>query len=267
MAAIIGQYGERLVVYHVVDEYTSYAGVPAAYAPVMREKEEQLLRAANVVITTAPALFESKSRLNSNVHLVANAVDYDGFQRALAGASPPERMAALPQPLIGYVGAINDKLDYDLLVSIAAQRRDWSVVMVGPARLQTAGDIASCDALRRLPNVHFLGKVDVPDVPRYIAACQVCLLPYKINERTRNISSLKMYEYLACGKPVVSTDVPAAHEVGEVARIAGAGQFVSAIAASLTDDAAAIERRKRVAAANTWDQRVETISAIVQHAL
>lgn len=267
MTGIIGQYDERLTVYHVVDEYASYAGIPAAYAPKMRASEKIMLRQADVVIATAPALYESKSRISANVHLVPNAVDYDGFQRTLATAQTPPEMAALPQPVIGYVGAINDKVDYDLLLMIARSRPDWSLAMVGRVAVQTAGDVAGYEALRGLPNVLFTGEAPVPDVPRYMAACRVCLLPYKINERTRNISSLKMYEYLACGKPVVSTDVPAAHEVGEVVRIAGGGDFVAAVAEALHDDPTAEEPRRRVAAANTWDQRVERISAILQQAL
>jgi len=138
---------------------------------------------------------------------------------------------------------------------------------VGRVALQTQDDIAACEELRRLPNVYFLGQAPVADVPRYMAACQVCLLPYKINERTRNISSLKLYEYLACGKPVVSTDVPAAHEVGDVVRVAASDGFVAAIAAALTDEPSAVAARRRVAAANTWDQRVEQISVILEQAL
>lgn len=267
MAAIIGQYDERLTVYHVVDEYTAYAGVPASYAPTMQACEADMLRRADVVIVTAPALYESKSRHSANVHLVPNAVDYDGFQRTLASTEAPADMAALPQPIIGYVGAINDKLDYDLLLKVALSRPDWSLALVGSVSVQTVGDVAGCEALRRLLNVHFLGLAPVADVPRYIAACRVCLLPYKINERTRNISSLKMYEYLACGKPVVATDVPAAHEVGDVVRIAGHDDTVQAIDDSLSEDPAVAARRRSVAAVNTWEQRVERISAIVEQAL
>ncbi len=267
MAAIIGQYNERLVVYHVVDEYTAYAGVTPSYAPIMRANEERLLARASVVITTAPSLLESKSRFNRNVHLVANAVDYEGFQRTLANGALPPEIAALAQPVIGYVGAINDKLDYALLAAVAAARPDWSLAMVGPVSVQTGDDVAGYAALRKLANVHFFGQAAVAGVPRYIAACNVCLLPYKLNERTRSISSLKMYEYLACGKPVVATDVPAAHEVGPVVRIAGAGDFVSAIDEALHDNPAAVAGRRSVAAANTWEQRVEAISDILSKML
>ncbi len=268
MAGIIGQYGERLVVYHVVDEYTAYAGIPAAYVAQMRADEARLLQRADVVFVTAPALLESKKRLNANVHLVPNAVDYDGFQRTLAAMPLPVSMSHLPPPVIGYVGAINDKLDYGLLVGVARLRPQWTLALVGPVDVRTPDDSAGVDMLRDLPNVHLLGAVHVADVPRYIAACHVCLLPYKINERTRNISSLKLYEYLACGKPVVSTDVPAAREGGGEVRLAGdPSAFVEAIQQAMSDDAAAAHRRQQLAAANTWEHRVAAISAILSEHL
>ena len=178
------------------------------------------------------------------------------------------------------MGAINDKLDYDLLAAVAAARPGLDAGPGGAGRCaHRRGSGRGWRRLRRLPNVHLLGQVAVADVPRYMAACRVCLLPYKLNERTRNISSLKLYEYLACGKPVVSTDVPAAHEVsddlgsdlgsdlgGMRLAIAGNERFVAAIEQALAgagDEA----RRLAVAQANTWDSRVEAISAIIQEAL
>lgn len=267
MAGIIGQYGERLVVYHCVDEYSAYSGMPAAYIPAMQAMEQQLLKRADVAIVTAPALYESKKPFSSNIHLVPNAADFDGFQRSLAGAETPVAMANLPRPVIGYVGAINDKIDYTLLWWIAASRPDWTIAMVGPVDVRTDEDKAGLAALRRATNVRFLGAVPVAEVPRHIAACGVCLLPYKGNERTRNISALKLYEYLACGKPVVSTDIPAAREGQDAVHIATPASFVSAITEAMNDNHAAAERRRQVAAANTWDQRVDMISEILSKAL
>lgn len=263
LAAIIGRYGERLVVYHVVDEYAAYGGIPAAYVPALQRWEQRLLRQAGVTIVTAPALLQSKSRHSANVHLVPNAVDYDGFQRRLAQGGIPGAIRGLPRPVIGYIGAINDKLDYGLLAALARSRPDWALALVGPVDVRLAEDVAGIAALRALPNVCLLGQVSVEDVPLYMAACDVCLLPYKINERTRNISALKLYEYLACGKPVVSTDVPAALEGQGLVRVAADQDFIAAVAESLVADHASAVQRQRVAAANTWDNRVDQISQIL----
>jgi glycosyltransferase involved in cell wall biosynthesis len=267
MVAIIGQYAERLVVYHVVDEYSEYAGIPRSYLSYQRQCEEQMLRQASVVITTAPALYESKRRDSGKTFLVPNAVDYDGFQRTLSDRVPSVALAALPQPVIGYVGAMNDKLDYDLLLAVAKARPHWSLALVGTANVGAAQDAAAFAELRSLANVHVVGAVAVAEVPAYMAACQVCLLPYKINERTRNISSLKLYEYLACGKPIVSTNIPAAAEGQGLVAVATSDDFVSAISEALRDSPSAAESRRKIAAANTWEQRVQTISQIVERAL
>jgi glycosyltransferase involved in cell wall biosynthesis len=267
MAGIIGRYNERLVVYHVIDEYTAYAGMPAQYLPVLRAQEERLLRRADVVVVTAPALLESKRQFSDNVYLVPNAVDFAGFRQTLAKPTVPEDMRALAQPVIGYVGAINDKLDYALLAAVAAARPAWTLALVGPVDVKTDSDRQALQALRLRDNVRLIGQVAVADVPLYMAGCRVCLLPYKVNERTRNISSLKIYEYLACGRPVVATDVPAAHEVGKVVSIAPADRFVAAIEQALAGPDGDVARRLEVAQANTWDSRVEAISQIIEEAL
>lgn len=264
MADIIGEYGERLVVYHVVDEYSAYGGIPATYLPTMQALEEQLLQRADVVFVTAPALLQSKGRFSRNVYLVPNAVDFDAFQRTLALHPLPEAMTSLARPLIGYVGAINDKLDYALLAEVALARPQWTLALVGPPDVRLPEDVTGLDLLCKLPNVRLLRAVGVSDVPRYIAGCDVCLLPYKVNERTRNISSLKLYEYLACGKPVVSTDVPAAREAMDEAKVAvDARTFVEAVEHALADEPQAAQRRKRIAAANTWEQRIESMGAVL----
>ena len=114
--------------------------------------------------------------------------------------------------------------------------------------------------------MHFLGRKKVDEVPRYIAACDVCLLPYRVNQWTRSIDSLKLYEYLACGKPVVATDLPAAQRFSEVVRVAtGEAEFLASMSAALNEDRPALQTaRRRVAAQHTWEQRVASISAAIE---
>jgi len=120
--------------------------------------------------------------------------------------------------------------------------------------------------LRALPRVHLLGRKRVEDVPHYIAACDVCLLPYRVNEWTRNIDSLKLYEYLACGKPVVATNVPAAQRFSDVVRIASSEmEFITAMNTVLNEDSPALRARRRyIAAQHTWDQRVASLSTAIE---
>ncbi|MGC8827387.1 MAG: glycosyltransferase, partial [Anaerolineae bacterium] len=119
--------------------------------------------------------------------------------------------------------------------------------------------------LRAIPNVHFLGQKPAEQVPHYIKALDVCLLPYRQNEWTRSISSLKLYEYMACEKPVVASDVPAARQFAELVYIVeGPAEAVPAVAQALADHPEDIRRRQRqVAQENTWRRRAETISDII----
>ena len=140
---------------------------------------------------------------------------------------------------------------------------------MGPITITDEAGQRALETLRTLPNVHLLGRKRIEDVPRYIAACDVCLLPYQINEWTRNIDSLKLYEYLACGKPVVATDVPAARRFSEVVRIAASREeFVASVATvQEKDDPTRQAKRRSIAARQTWDQRVESLSAVIEEQL
>jgi glycosyltransferase involved in cell wall biosynthesis len=272
MEIFIGRFDEKLVIYHIVDEYAGYGGVSATWRPVLQKMEEQLARRADLVFVTSPDLLERKRALNQKVVLVPNAVDYQAFA-ALADQGPkaalPADMANIRPPVAGYVGAINDKLDLPLLLQVAGKAPHWSFVLVGPITIQTMQGRQVLDALRALPHMHFLGPKSVADVPGYVAACAVCLLPYQINEWTKHIDSLKLYEYLACGKPVVSTDIPAARRFAEVVRIVkDEGEFVSSMNSALDEDGPAVRaRRRQLAAQNTWEQRVSVLSAAIEEGL
>ena len=266
----IGHFGEQLVIYHIVDEYSGYAGVSDSWRPVVRRMEEQLARRADLVFVTSPTLLERNRRLNESIFLVPNAVDYEAFSAILGSETqPPDDVASIPPPIAGYVGAINDKVNLHLLVQVSRRRTNWSVVLVGPVAVADNEAQRALEILEALPNVYLLGRKNVEDVPRYIAACDVCLLPYRINEWTRSIDSLKLYEYLACGKPVVATDVPAARRFSESVMVAAdEAEFAMGIDVALSEDGPVMQARRRaVAAQHTWDQRVESLSAAIEERL
>lgn len=202
--------------------------------------------------------------MESNVHWVPNAVDFRGFAQSLCGRQIPSDLAQLPQPIIGYVGAIKEKLDFDLLALVARAHPDWSIVLVGPVQLQRTSP--AFENLRRLNNVFLLGCKPVESLPLYIRACSVCLLPYVINDWTRHIDPLKLYEYLAVGNPIVSVDIPAARRFSDVLRIATSKEdFVGQIECALQEHDLDQRRvRQAIAAENSWDQRVAMISDIIQ---
>jgi len=266
-ADVIGQFGEKACVYQIVDDYAGYGGLSPERRTAFLERERRLIERADLVFVTSPALMESKGRHNPRTYLVPNAVDYEAFSRALEDPSLPADLEALPRPRVGYVGALNDKVDYALLRDLARARPDWSVVLVGPWAVRE--DASSFD-LRREANVHFLGKKDVALVPHYVKGLDICLMPYKLNEWTRSIDPLKMYEYLAAGRPVVSTPIPAAMAFSRWVSVADGEHFAEAVQAAMAqDDEAARAERRRVAAQHSWEARVEFIAsqlaAFLQH--
>jgi len=268
MADVIGRFGEKLVIYHIVDEYAAYeAEFTAVYSDARRDQVEKAERAlaaqADLVIVTSPSLLERKRAFNPNTHWVPNAVDYATFARvAEENPPPPADVASLPMPVIGYVGAINEKLDYDLLRQVAEAYPQSSLILVGPVDLRL--DFSGLQKIS-LPNVHLLGAKPVTEVPHYVHACQVCLMPYKRNEWTAHINPLKLYEYLASGRPVVSTAIPAVHGYEGVIAVADSPEsFCQQIGVALaSEDAEARRARMALAAQNTWDVRVARISELV----
>jgi glycosyltransferase involved in cell wall biosynthesis len=265
----IGQLGEKLIVYHVTDEYRAYPHY--ADRTAFQQEEEALLRRADLVIVTAPALLANRRPLNPRTYVVPNAVDYQGFQEALVqhrtDTSDNLCTSWLPRPRIGYVGALNEKVDYVLLADVARLRADWQIALIGATELLIQPDKAN--VLRGLPNVHWFGHRPVAQLPPIIADLDVCVLPYEINDWTGGIDSLKLYEYLACGRPVVSTDIPTARTFAGLVRVAhGPAEFVLQVEAALSEnDRVLTERRKAVAAANTWEHRVAQIEALLIQAL
>ena len=266
LGEMIGQLNEKLVIYHAVDEYAGY--VLEDLEPHTRRRaqrildmERRLLQRADLVFVTSPTLLESKRPWNPNTYLVPNGVDYRHF--AQPPQPPPADMASLPSPRIGYAGAINEKLDLALLTSLARARPHWSLILVGPVLFKRPEALAG---LHALPNVHFLGRKSLDELPAYMHSFDVCLMPYAHNLWTANINPLKLYEYLATGRPIVSTNIPAVRDFRDVVRIADNREaFLQAVERALSDhrpeDA---QRRRAIARQNTWDQRVETLSSIIQ---
>jgi UDP-galactopyranose mutase len=192
--------------------------------------------------------------------VLENGVSFSAYSEARTASSPPKDIADIPGPRIGYSGLIGKRLNLDMIADVAAARPEWSITMVGRV------DSRECEpALQRLsamPNVHLLGEKPPHQVPSYVCAFDVGLLPYAINLETRHISPIKMYEYWAAGVPAVGTDIPSVRRNRDAVSIADDAEgFVAAIASALVDFPAA-ERSQLLerASVNAWSDRVAQIS-------
>jgi glycosyltransferase involved in cell wall biosynthesis len=257
LVAALDRLPARLLVYDCLDAV-------AAHRPGQEEieaAESELARRADVVLATTPELEARMRRRNPRTVLVPNAADYDHFSRRIPpGAVPPE-LRVLPRPVIGYVGEVADWFDTFLVHALAVRQPRWSIVLVGPA---------TADARRALTdsNVHFLGRRPYSELPRYLAGFDCCLIPFRASPLTAAVSPIKLYEYLAAGKPVVSTPLPSVLPFEGDVLVAAGPRFLEAVEEAVRGarDAAAAEARRRRARAHTWDQRVARILEALQGA-
>jgi glycosyltransferase involved in cell wall biosynthesis len=196
--AMLGAFNEISVVYDCMDELSQFRFAH----PDLARRERLLLANADVVFTGGYKLYESKRRYHDNVHFFGCGVDVAHFSKArLSSTSAPQDIANLPSPVFGYFGVIDERIDYDLIASLAANSPGASVVMVGPV---VKVDPAS---LPKEPNIHWLGQRDYKDLPAYVKGFTTCLMPFALNEATEYINPTKTLEYMAAGKPIVSTAV------------------------------------------------------------
>lgn len=184
----------RGVVYDCMDELTAFKQAPRQLV----QRENALFKLADLVFTGGPSLYESKRHRHESVHCFSSSVDAAHFK---AGAADHPLQAGLPNPRLGWCGVIDERVNLELISDMAQARPDWQVVMVGPV---VKIDPAS---LPRHPNIHWLGQQGYADLPSFINGWDVCLMPFAINEATRYISPTKMLEYMACGRPSVSTPI------------------------------------------------------------
>lgn len=218
----LGQVAAASVVYDCMDELANFRYAP----PDMGRREQFLLSRADVVFTGGHHLFESKSRQHPNVHFFGCGVDVNHYGKAtLAETAIPAPVANLPRPIFGYFGVIDERLDYYLLEHLAKRRPDASIVMIGPlAKIER-------HMLPSVPNIHWLGQQAYADLPAFLKAFDVCLMPFALNEATQYINPTKTLEYIAAGKPVVSTAVPdVVHNYTSIVDVAGSHEeFVLAV--------------------------------------
>ena len=246
------------IVYHCVDDIAAQKGVAAA---AFRDAEAHFAARADLVLASAPALAERMRTLNRRVFYAPNVADTDRFATALEDGPTDAALAALPRPRIVFTGAVvATKLDLELLEGVARARPDWAIALVGPIG---AGDPRTdISALERLPNVHLLGARPYASLPEVLRGADAALVPYAINELTRSVFPMKVYEYLAAGLPVVTTALPALDATPGVIVASDAPATVAAVERALAEDGPEARRARSLAVrGNSWDARLEEISS------
>ncbi len=265
---LLGACGEQLSVYHCVDDFQAaeqfnhYRRV-AAYDT--SKSEEFLARSVDVALASAQPLFERWRTVNANTYLMPNVADTALFRQALEPGSEHPVLAGIPQPRIAFIGALDRyKVDFDLLAAVAERCPDLQFVCVGPTG---AGDRTARGSLPQRANLHYVGTLLQAELPAVLRYCAACVIPYHLNEYTAAVSPLKLYEYLASGRPVVATPIPSLR--GENAPGLHLAEPEPAVFAEAIRGVLDISEQTRLhiadaAQSHSWDRRMDELTALLE---
>jgi glycosyltransferase involved in cell wall biosynthesis len=263
---LIGKFNESLSVYHCIDEFT--AGTSGRKKQIITQLENQLLSRVDIVLANSLPTYQNKRSINPNTYRISSGVDFDLFTSSKENEEVSSILSEIPRPRIGFVGNLNDRIDFPLIEFIANQQPSWSFIFIG-GTYPLSHDDPSIKRLKSIPNCHLLGKKPYPQIPALINAFDVCFLPFVQDERAYFRSPLKLYEYFAAGKPVVATPLPETQEFSNILFLAESPeQFVAGLEKALFENDPSLEqKRKLIARQNSWDVKVDMIEKIIQDSL
>jgi glycosyltransferase involved in cell wall biosynthesis len=247
-----GRLHERGSILYYQDRYDAFTGVDA---PLLRRLTADLARGCDATVATSPELAADLRGFGADPLLVPHGVDTARF----AGEPPaPDDLAGLERPLVGYVGILDDYLDLAAIRATAERLARGTIVLVGAANTDVS--------MLQHPRIAQLGFRPYATIPAYLAAFGCCLVPFRLTRLTAAVDPIKLREYLAAGRPVVATSLPAVRRYGDVVELAGPGEFADAVQRALDpacDRAAARARRRERVSGESWDGVAERLRPLL----
>jgi UDP-galactopyranose mutase len=240
----------ELVIYDCMDELSAFKFAP----PELTIREKQLFEKADIVFTGGHSIYESKKNAHHNIFPFPSSIDKHHFGAARIIKNDPEDQKNIPHPRFGFFGVVDERFDIDLLDKVAAARPEWHFVILGPV-VKIDPDILPDHA-----NIHYLGGKKYDELPSYISGWDIAMIPFAMNESTRFISPTKTPEYLAAGKPVISTpirDVVSPYGDNKLVHIiSNAEEFIKAAEGELKKKrrSAWLKKVDEFLAGNSWDR-------------
>jgi len=251
-----------LTVYDCMDELSAFKFAP----PELKQQEQKLLHKADVVFTGGYSLYNAKKHLHHNIYPFPSSIDKEHFAKARY-VEEPEDQKNIPHPRLGFYGVIDERFDIDLIKKVADEKPEWQFVFIGPVVK------ISHDALPKNSNIHYIGSRNYQQLPAYISGWDIALIPFAINESTKYISPTKTPEYLAAGKPVISTAIEdVVHPYGDeklVHIIHSPAEFIQAAMLELSNASKEdwLKRSDAFLAGNSWNETWHRMQTIISSAL
>ncbi|MEP6465019.1 MAG: glycosyltransferase family 1 protein [Parafilimonas sp.] len=252
-----------LTVYDCMDELSAFKFAP----PALKQAERKLLQKADVVFTGGYSLYKAKKHLHKNIYAFPSSIDKEHFLKARYAIDEPEDQKNIPHPRLGFYGVIDERFDIDLIQKVADAKPEWQFVFIGPVVK------ISEDDLPKNVNIHYIGSRSYQKLPDYISGWDIALIPFAINESTRFISPTKTPEYLAAGKPVISSAIEdVVHPYGDeklVHIINSAKEFITAAEYELsnTQKEEWLKKSDAFLANNSWNETWHKMQEIIKSTL
>ncbi|MEE9442378.1 MAG: glycosyltransferase [candidate division Zixibacteria bacterium] len=257
-AIMLDALGEKANVYYIGDEFSEFTQFDK---DLVASLERLLLIQSDLLLVVSDRLVETKSKYNPSIYKLPHGCDYEHFAQTerLTESDIPGDLRTIKKSVIGYYGLIRDWFDFEMLKDIFSRHPEWSLVLIGPCDTDTS-------LIDNLPNVHLLGPKPYEELPNYLKGFDVCIIPYRISEITINANPLKLLEYMASGKPVITTDLPSVHSYSEGLTIAkSAGDMESGIENLLSGQTDEIKSKQvKIARENSWTNRAEKIESLLE---
>jgi glycosyltransferase involved in cell wall biosynthesis len=261
--AFSSHYSPDLIIYDCMDELSAFKFAPEE----LKNFENELFYKSDIVFTGGNTLYESKKHKHSNIHPFPSSIDKHHFEQARQVTSEPADQKNIPHPRLGFYGVVDERFDINLIKEMAEKKPDWHFVILGPV---VKIDPAS---LPSLPNTHFLGSKNYKELPDYVGGWDIALIPFLINDSTKFISPTKTPEYLAAGKPVISTpinDVIHPYDDEKLVSIGtSADEFIAAAEKELErgHDKTWLAKVDHFLADNSWDQTWNSMAELIKKTL
>lgn len=244
------------VIYDCMDELSLFKGAPQQ----LIDNERTLLSQADIVFTGGKSLYESKQQLHDNVYCFPSSVDQEHFATALNGIAIPDDISQIPSPIVGYFGVIDERINLELISESARLLPNVSFVMIGPLAKISEND------LPRLSNLHYLGMKSYEQLPAYLKAFDVAMMPFALNDATKFISPTKTLEYMAAGKPIISTRIKDVERDYQhcVAIVDSVQDFCDAVQNIKIDKSSRMSSYAEILSNTSWDTTASKMQNIIK---
>jgi glycosyltransferase involved in cell wall biosynthesis len=259
----VKEYSDKFLCYNLCEDYTAKYKKSSNTYRILREQDIYLTKMANIIFVATTLLYNEKSKINKSVFLVTNGVDYDFFNKIRNEDSriAPKDLENIRKPILMNVGILSDRTNLDFIGEIAKERMNWSIVHIGPEQRNNL----KIEELKKCSNIHFLGPKPARDIPRYLKYTDACMLTYKVNYQNRSGSSMRLFLYLASGKPVIAFNVGGAENFSSIINLVETKEeFINAMDGVLGNDTPEMtKKRLEIAEKNSWDRKVEQVFSAI----